>query len=272
MHYDSITKFEERGAVLALYESVKPKKGILYLEDASSKATQFFLAASVPAFHLFPVNSSMDACVTISKATGVRAIHSTIEQHLTELATLHSETMFSVVWLDLMSRTVTASTMRDALSLSHVVKVTLAVRGSSAKEVSDSFVGVTKSVGGVIHSLPCSYKGASNVMNMVKFTVVKRERDEERPIVHKPSKRSRLFGLNDLVGMTILVPSHEWNSNVPKSYDQVKRKHNGLLFKLTSTYYKTGLVSQAIMKDGSLSKSKERWVLSKDEALRFLHA
>jgi hypothetical protein len=282
--FDSISKLEERGAVLALYQSVLPKKGILYLDDHQGSATKFFKAA-VPSSHLFPVNWNREACEEIEKATGVKPVHASIGAHLLDLDSLHGETplsnsnkLFSVIWLDLMARTLNPCVLKSALSLSHVVKVALSTRGSSAEGVMDAFKITARAAGGIVHSLPCSYKGASNVMNMIKLTVVekggsvtnkakreaKRARSESDEAIWK---RRRVLSAEALVGKTVALPVSEWTSL--KDYEKVKNERGCLHFQLTATYYKRALVLQAIMEDGRLHKKKEKWVLSVEDALRF---
>jgi len=273
--FTSITKTEERGSVKALYDWDPYKKGILYLECEKGDATSYFLSSGVPNAKLFPVNRCEKICESIFSETGVKAEACLIED---KLKTLYSswegeERLFSCAWMDRMAKRVDTPSLKMALEMADVVKVTLSLRGSEAEAVICEFEGAVKEAGGCIASRPTPYKGASGVTNMVKFTVFKAELPNKKKdaVGGKRSVESRKKNSSpSLLGRVVHVPLNKWGCRRPGGYESVMRVKDCLAFRLVSKYRKTRYNLKAVMKDGRVHKKTEKWTLAEVEASLFL--
>lgn len=147
------------------------------MDDETASATSYFLSVSVPPQHLHPVNWSPSAQKRIESITGVYCVPDSIENVVASFDALKvrsKEVLFACVWLDLTSRRVDASCLASSLNIAKVVKITISLRGEDKNTILRDFFRCVSAAGGVVHSFPCQYKGASDIANMIRFTVIKK--------------------------------------------------------------------------------------------------
>ena len=288
--FSSVTKTEERGSVKSIYDSFPSQAGILYLDDEVGSATSYFLSASIPPHHLHPINKSLPACISISSYTGVHCRPITIEKFVSNMEEMFGprQDLFSCIWLDLMSRTVDVACLSSSLRISKVVKVTLSLRGEKKDSILSSFLSAVKKAGGVVEN-SSQYKGASDVSNMIRFTVVRRaHKTSPSKAVSTPGptkiiekrKGSRVKRSlkkapveegkpRHLVGEELLIPCSQWGDDPPLEDAKVVDDH--LVFKVTRKYYTCNkFVVHQVCKDGSVYHEPEKWTISYVDAMRFV--
>ena len=116
---------------------------------------------------LEPVNYERHACADILACTGVDAAHGDIQA----LAQQHrrAKKRFSLVWLDLQSKTVDAAGVRASLEIAPYVCVTLSTRAADADAIVSAAIQTIKKCGGTILEAPARYKGLSNITNVARI-------------------------------------------------------------------------------------------------------
>jgi hypothetical protein len=246
--YDSTIKAMHRAAVRVAYLRAK-RGGILYLDDEHGTATQHFLADSVDALDLTPVNWCESACAGILARTSVPAVCDDIDNLLGA-----TPDEYGVVWLDYMRTSVSVDVLRAALASAPMVVLTLSQRGVRRDcHVRDLERACRAAGGSVIQT--ATYRGRSNVRNMVTLVV---ERDARAPT-------KTIAKTSSIVGRTLRMPTALWRRKVDDA-----RVRAGC-YELRVMTEEDGYVRVA---HGHARSSRlhpcEQWMLTRERAVDFL--
>ena len=176
MGYDFITKEMHRAGIVALYRQA-PSRPIVYLDGEEGEATDSFLNTwKVPAHHLEPVNFKSSVVERIAETFGVSGTAGDINTILVQ----RSDDAFAVVWLDYMCRfdeQVHTRVFSEALRVSPHVSVTFSVRGVSKETTTNEITGAVRKCGKILENVT-PYKGKSDVENMIKLTLGRKQKSE----------------------------------------------------------------------------------------------
>ena len=302
MSFDSFSKTTHRMQAWCAYNTYG-KKPILYLDDERAGATQFFLRMGMT--NLMPVNHKAQACASIASKTNVKALHNDIVAMVREATSVGEggEKKYSVVWLDLMCRTITKELVRKAVLLADCVFVTMALRGSSFDAVTSQIKNAC--AGGHGSLVSCQqYKGKAKIRNMAFYVLFPfnacsfsaalggegggpgGEAEEERktekkaaPSIRKSAKAAKeeRKKKEKKKKQTMANETRTSASSLVGKYVIIRREDfphkqfchaEGVAYYLHSTYYKTRLTVKKVLHHGKVAKKCEYWTLDPDDALR----
>ena len=87
---------------------------------------------------------------------------------------------------------------------------------------------------------------------------------------HKKARSVEAARVQELIGTNVGIPLRHWPNNEPgPEYAQVMRRNDSLLFKITKSYHHYKCALRAIMEDGSLHPTTERFTLRANQAAEF---
>ena len=251
--YDSTIKAMHRAAVRVAYLRAK-RGGILYLDDEHGTATQHFLADSVEALDLTPVNWSESACAAILARTSVSAVCDDIDDLLGA-----TPDEYGVVWLDYMRTSVSVDVLRAALVSAPMVVLTLSQRGVHRDRHVRDLERACRGAGGTVIQT-ATYKGRSNVRNMVTLVVERDARDARD--ARSPTKT---IAKTSIVGRTLRMPTALWRRTVNDA-----RVRAGC-YELRVMTEEDGYVRVAHARARSSRLHPcEQWMLTRERAVDFL--
>lgn len=241
-----------------------PSLPILYLDDQTAGATNFFILRGVTKDLLIPVNKNRQMCKDILEISGVNGTAANIDDLVMSFEEKNKKC--AVVWLDYECRHLNVGILQSALNISPYVVVTLAVRGMRTNEIIDNLQTTVKKAGGVLLSDPVKYSGKSGVRNMLHAMVGSKYFGSVNSTKSKDHDCLSNCGIQsppaiDFVGRTVYIPTKEWGT-VITGYDDVKQHKKCLVFRVMGTHYKKNLRLRAIRKNNRLHARDEPWWLS----------
>ena len=301
MLYDSVSKRMHRVQVMELHHLDTSKKPVLYLDDETHGATRFFQERGIPTSKLVPVNWDEEVCKELSESTGAKAVH----DHIHEVVKRARPRSYSVVWLDLMTRSVGKDTVRLSLRSAKFVAVTFSLRGSKGEEAMKSIHSACRAEGAVLHNVPLRYKARSGIKNMAYVVLeartpslsdAKSSREKKKSshreegkskkgnksatptMTNPPSssfpsptiRKKRDTPLSRLsavsyVGKYVCIPRSEFEDPEDGSYI----KDGCLCFYVEKTYHKYRLTLRRVLAGKEMDTLLEPWTLTPSDMRKF---